>query len=36
LPGPSEEKMPNHLQTNAKSLQKLPNKLKQAKCSWFS
>jgi len=27
LPGPSEQKMPNHLHKNAKSLQKMPNKL---------
>jgi len=35
LPGPSEQKMSNHLEKNAKSAQKMPNKLKQAKCCWF-
>jgi len=35
LPGPSEHKMPNHLQKNAKSLKKMLNKLKQAVCCWF-
>jgi len=29
------KKMPNRLQKNAKSLQKMPNKLKQAECCWF-